>query len=44
MVTSWNTVISEKLIVAELVNKLPAFYGTQNFFTVFIRTHLWSLS
>jgi hypothetical protein len=33
-----------KLIVAQLVNKLPIFYGTQRFITEFTRAHHQSLS
>jgi hypothetical protein len=30
-----NSVVLEKLIVAQLAKKLPIFYGTQRFITVF---------
>jgi hypothetical protein len=33
-----SRVLSEKLTVAQLVNKLPVFYGTERFVTVFIRS------
>jgi len=33
----WGRVLLEKLIVAELVNKFPAFYATRKFVTVFTR-------
>jgi hypothetical protein len=36
-------VLSEKIIAAELVNKLPTFYGTRRIITVLTRTHHWSL-
>lgn len=29
----------EKVIIIELFRKLPAFYGTQNFITIFLRIH-----
>jgi len=31
----WSRVLLEKLIVAQLVKKFPAFYGTRSFITVF---------
>jgi len=34
----------EKLIVTQLVNKFPAFYGTLRFITMFTRDRQWSLS
>jgi hypothetical protein len=37
-------VILEKLTRLEPVKKLPEFYGTRRFFTVFTRTHHLSLS
>jgi len=37
-------VLLDKLIVTELVKKLPPFYGTRRFFTVFTRVPHWSLS
>jgi hypothetical protein len=30
-VTPWSTVLLEKLIVAQLIKKFPAFYGTRRF-------------
>jgi hypothetical protein len=33
----------QKLIVAQLVNKFPAFYGTQRFITTFIKSRYWSI-
>jgi hypothetical protein len=36
--TPWSRV-HEKLIVAQLVKKFPAFYGTPGFITVFKRAH-----
>jgi hypothetical protein len=39
----WSRVLLEKLIVTHPVKKLPAFYGTRRFITVFTRAHHWSL-
>jgi len=33
-----------KLIVAELVRKVPVFYGNQRFVTMSMRSHHWTLS
>jgi len=33
----------EMLVVAQLVKKYPAFYGTRRFSTVFTRAYHWSL-
>ena len=37
-------VFLEKLTGSQLVNKFPAFYGTQNFITTFKNAHHLSLS
>jgi len=42
--TSCSRVLLEKLIVAQLVRKFPAFYGTRRFITVFTTARHWSLS
>jgi hypothetical protein len=42
--TPWNRVLLEKPRVTQLINKFPAFYGTQKFITVFISVHHWTLS
>jgi hypothetical protein len=34
----------EKLIVTQLVKKLPAFYGTRRFIAVFTKARYWSVS
>jgi hypothetical protein len=40
--TPYNTVLLEKLTVAQLVKKVPAFHGTRRFITVFTRArHLF---
>jgi len=39
----WSRVL-RKLIVAQLVKKLPAFYGTRKFINVLVRARHWSLS
>jgi hypothetical protein len=43
MINSLWSRVFEKLIVAQLVKKLPAFCGTRKFITVFTRARLWSL-
>jgi hypothetical protein len=40
--TTWSWVL-EKMIVAQLVKKFRAFYGTQRFITVFTTTRHWSI-
>jgi len=42
--TPWSRVLTEKPSTALLVTKHPAFYGTREFITTFIRTHQWTLS
>jgi hypothetical protein len=42
--TPLSKVILEKLIDTKLTNQFPAFYGTWRVFTMFTRTHNWSLS
>jgi len=37
--TKCSRILLEKLIVAQLVKKLPAFYETQRFNTVFTTAH-----
>jgi hypothetical protein len=41
---SWGSVFLEKLIITQLVKKLPAFYGTLRYITVFTGARYWSLS
>jgi hypothetical protein len=36
--------MEKSLIVTELVKKLPIFYGTPRFITMFIRVHHWTLN
>jgi len=38
-----SQLLLEKLIVAQLVKKLPVFYGPRRSITVFTRAHHWSL-
>jgi len=40
-VTTWNKILLEKLIVTQLVEKLPASYGSRRFITVFTTAHHW---
>jgi hypothetical protein len=42
--TPWNGVLLWKLIVAQLVKKLPTFYGTRKSTTTFTRARHWILS
>ena len=35
LITAWNKVLLENLTVAQLVHKLPAFYGNQRFMAVY---------
>jgi hypothetical protein len=42
--TTWSRVFIEKLIVAQPLNKFPAFYENQILITTFTRAHDWSLS
>jgi hypothetical protein len=42
--TPYSSVLLEKLIVAQLVKKLPAFYGTRTCIIVFTRARHLSLS
>jgi len=42
--TPWSSVLLEKLIVTQPVEKLPPFYGTWRFITVFTRAYHWFLS
>ena len=44
LLTPWSTVLLEKLTGAQLVNKLPAFYGTRRFITAFTSSRHLSLS
>jgi hypothetical protein len=43
LLTPWNRVPLEKLIVTHLVQKFPAFYVTRWFITVSTRARLWPL-
>jgi hypothetical protein len=40
---AWSRDLSEKLAIPQLVKKLPAFYGTGIFITLFIRARHLSL-
>jgi hypothetical protein len=42
--TLWNRILLEKLTSLQLVNKFPAFYGTQRFITTFTSASQMSLS
>jgi hypothetical protein len=39
-----EAVLLEKLIVTQIVKKLPAFYGTRMFVTVYTKDRHWSVS
>jgi hypothetical protein len=39
----WNSILLEKLTVAQLVKESPAIYGTRSFSTVFTRSRHWFL-
>jgi hypothetical protein len=41
--TPWRRVHPEKITVFQLVNKIPAFYGTWSFITDFIQISQWFL-
>jgi len=40
----WRKVLLEKLTVTQLVKKVPAWYRTRRFITLFTRACHWSLS
>jgi len=42
--TPCSRVLFEKLVVAQLAKKFPAFYGTRRFITVFTAIRHWILS
>lgn len=42
--TPFSSVLLEKLIVPQIVNKLPAVYGTPKSITVFTEAHDWTMS
>jgi hypothetical protein len=44
LLTPYSTVLLEKLTGSQLVNKLPAFYGTRRFITAFTNARHLSLS
>jgi hypothetical protein len=44
LLTPWSTVVPEKPTSLQLVNKIPAFYGTQMFITAFTNARYLSLS
>jgi len=44
LLTPWNRVLLGKLTSLQLVEKFPAFYGTQRFITAFISAHYLFLS
>jgi hypothetical protein len=44
LLTPWSRVLPEKLKRPELLKKVPAFYGTRRFITVFTRARHLSLS
>jgi len=41
--TPWSRILYEKLTVAQLVKKFPAFYGSRRFITMFKRASHWTL-
>jgi len=41
--STWSTALLQKLAVAQLVTKCPAFNGTRRFITVFTKARHWSL-
>jgi len=43
LLNSWSRVLFKKLIITQLVKKLPTFYGSQMFITVFVTSRHWSL-
>jgi hypothetical protein len=43
IVAPWNRVFLEKLILPQLVKKLPILYGVRSFITVFTTAYTWSL-
>jgi hypothetical protein len=44
ILTPWNRVFRGKLLVPNVVEKLPAFYGTRKFITVFTRARHFSVT
>jgi hypothetical protein len=44
ILTAWNRVLLEKLIVAQPFKKYPTVFGTRRFITKFTRAHHWPLS
>jgi hypothetical protein len=42
--TQWTWVLSEKLLVVQILKNFPTFYGTRRFITVLIRASHWSVS
>jgi len=44
VLTSWNSVLVEQLIFAQLVKKVSTFYETRRFIIVFTRARHWSRS
>jgi hypothetical protein len=40
----WSKIPVGKLLVSQLVNKLPAFYGTRRFITMFQEAHSLAIS
>jgi hypothetical protein len=43
-ITPWSRVLLEKLIAAQLVKNILAFYGARRLITVFTKARHWSLS
>lgn len=42
--TPWSRVLLQKLVIIQLLKKLPAFYGTQRSITMLTRALFWPLS
>jgi hypothetical protein len=44
ILTPWCRILFEKLIVTQLVKKIPLSYGTRRFITVFTKARHWTLT
>jgi hypothetical protein len=44
LLTPWCRLLFQKLIVTQLVKKIPLSYGTRRFTTVFTKARHWTLS
>jgi hypothetical protein len=42
--TPWSWVLVQKRVITQLLKKLPTFYGTEKFITMFTTDLFWSLS